>query len=62
MKLSAYPSPNTDYQELTRNYPCIIRVLSVSYPSPSLTTNYKTYGFCIVNMVFTHQKHGVYES
>ena len=32
MKLSAYPTPTTDYQLLTKNYPYLIRISSVSHP------------------------------
>ena len=32
IKLSVYPTPNTDYQTLTRNYPYLIRISSVSHP------------------------------
>ena len=32
MSLSVYPSPNTDYQLLTKKHPCRIRVLSVYFP------------------------------
>ena len=32
MKLSVYPTPNTDYQRVTKNYPYLIRISSVSYP------------------------------
>ena len=32
MKLSVYPTPNTHYQRVTKNYPYLIRILSVSHP------------------------------